>query len=73
MDQIVNNIQFVWNLTCMLKHEKICNLTVRFSKKCNYISFFSGSYNLKVHLHLDLAKIKILSCIKKNHKKKVCS
>ena len=33
MDWIVNNIQLVWNLTCVLKiKKKTCNLMVRFSK-----------------------------------------
>ena len=47
MDQIVNNIKFVWNLTCMLKHEKICNLTVRFSKNVIILVFLVGVIILK--------------------------
>ena len=32
MDQIVNNIQLIWKLACMLRTYKICNSTVEFSK-----------------------------------------
>ena len=34
MDQIINNIQLVWKLACMLIKNvyTTCNLTVRFSK-----------------------------------------
>ena len=32
MDWIVNNKGLAWNLTCVLRIERTCNSTVRFSK-----------------------------------------
>ena len=32
MDQIVNNIQFIWKLAHMLRTYRICNSTIGFSK-----------------------------------------
>ena len=48
MDQMVNKIQLIWKLACMLRTYRTCNSTVRFSKYEFYNKLLCGVILLRV-------------------------
>ena len=48
MDRMVNCVQLVWKLACMLKTYKTCNSTVGFSKYKFYNKLLGGVILLKI-------------------------
>ena len=50
MDQMVNNIQLIWKLACILRIYGTCNLTVGFSKYEFYNKLLSGVTLLRLRV-----------------------
>ena len=60
MDQMVNNIQLIWKLACMLRTYRTYNLTVEFSKYQFNNKLLGGVILLKVTPGIYIIYIHIL-------------